>query len=66
MNIDISISKFIIKPVFWLTRFFNDGNVVLVCKGYGDDWKYYTGLYWDEDKDSDFKDYQDYRLWLKI
>lgn len=66
MGIDISILKIFIMPVLWLTKFFNDGNAVLVCKGYGDDWKYYTGLDWDEDKDINFSDYQDYRLWLRF
>jgi hypothetical protein len=66
MNIDIPILKIIIKPVLWLTKFFNDDAVVLVCRGYGDDWEYYTGLYWDEDNDANFNEYKDFRLWLKF
>lgn len=54
MRIEIPIFKKIAKPLIWFTNFFSDNNAVVVCKGYGDDWDYYTGLYWDEDKDNDF------------
>ena len=51
IHVDIKLSQKIVKPILWLTNFFSDNIVVVVCKGYGDDWDYYTGLYWDEDKD---------------
>ena len=64
MRIEIRVNKNVAKPLVWLTKFFSDDTAVVVCKGYGDDWDFFTGLYWDEDKDNDFSDYQDYRLWL--
>jgi hypothetical protein len=39
---------------------------VVVCKGYGEDWKLYTGLDWGEDKDNDFREYKDFRVWVSI
>lgn len=64
IHFDISIKQFMVKPVLWLTKFFNDNKVVLVCKGYDEDWDFYTGLYWGEDKDCVFSEYDDYRIWL--
>ncbi len=53
-------------PVLWLSHFFNDNNFVLVCMGYDDDWENYTGLYWEEDKNNDFTDYENFQVWLKF
>lgn len=64
MNLTLSIPKFLVKFVLWLSRFFSDNNFVLVCKGYDGDWKNYTGLYWDDDSDNDFGDYEDFQIWL--
>lgn len=36
------------------------------CKGYADDWEYYTGLEWDEDKDIEVDWYEDYQIWIWI
>jgi len=66
MKINIYKYKNVIKPLFWLTSFFNDNKVILVCKGYGEDWDYYTGLYWQEDKNINFKEYDDFQLWLNF
>jgi hypothetical protein len=66
MSTEISILKSIVKPLLWLTKFFNDKQAIVVCRGYGDDWDYYTGLYWDEDKDNDFGEYNDFKLWLNF
>lgn len=66
MSIEISIFKNITKSLIWLAKFFNDERVVVVCKGYGDDWDYYTGLYWDEDKDNDLSEYDNFKLWLNF
>jgi hypothetical protein len=41
--------------------------MLLVCKGYGEDYELFTELYWDEDKELDFNNdtqYQDFRIWL--
>lgn len=64
MSIEISIPKILVKPVLWFTGFFSDQKFVLVCKGYNDDWNYYTGLYWCEDKDMDVNWYEAYQLWI--
>lgn len=66
MFLGISICRFLVVPVLWLSHFFNDNNFVLVCKGYDNDWKYYTGLYWEDDKNNDFTDYKDFKVWLKF
>ena len=66
MNLTLLIPKFLTKPVLWLSNFFNDNNFVLVCRGYDNDWKNYTGLYWKDDKDNNFVDYENFQLWLKF
>ena len=66
MRLEIPIFKNIVKPLIWLTNFFSDNKAVVVCKGYGDDWDYYTGLYWAEDKDNDFTEYDNFQLWLNF
>ncbi len=66
MQFEIFIPKILIKPILWFTQFFRDEAIVLVCKGYGDDWDYYTGLYWGEDKDIDVHWYEDYRVWINL
>ena len=66
MKIDVSVFNGIVKPLLWLTKFFNDEKAVVVCKGYGDDWDYYTGLYWEEDKSINLRDYNNFRLWLNF
>jgi hypothetical protein len=41
--------------------------MLLVCKGYSEDYELFTELYWDEDKELDFNSdtqYQDFRIWL--
>lgn len=63
MSIDIPL-YFIVKPILWVTKFFADEKAVLACKGYGDDWEFYTGLHWDEDKNNDLCYYEDFRLWI--
>ena len=39
---------------------------MVVCKGYDNDYDYYTGLYWNEDKDLEIKCFEDYQIWLSI
>ena len=68
-NLGIKIPRMLSKLILWLTRFFNDQNLVLVCKGYGDDYGLYTGLDWEEDSDLDLvrdKSYSDFRLWINL
>jgi len=66
MRLEISIYKVFAKPLLWITKFFNDNRAVVVCNGYGEDWDFYTGLYWDDDKNANLGDYQNYKLWLNI
>lgn len=69
MNMEISIPKFknVIKLLLWLTKFFKERNAIVVCKGYGGDWDYYTGLCWCEDSGNiDFNSYDDFKLWLNF
>ena len=62
----LKIPRYFAKPVLYLTNFFNDNKVILVCKGYDNDFDNHTGLYWDEDKDTDFSDdvYEDFQIWI--
>jgi hypothetical protein len=62
----LKIPGYFAKPVLYLTNFFNDNKVILVCKGYDNDFDNYTGLYWDEDKDTDFSCdiYEDFQIWI--
>ena len=66
MDLTLKIPAFSVKLFLWLSHYFNDNNFVVVCKGYGDDWDYYTGLYWNEDKDLETIWYEDYQIWLSI
>lgn len=66
MNFTLKIPAFSVKLFLWLSHFFNDNNFVVVCKGYNDDWYYYTGLYWNEDKHLEPGWYKDYQIWLSI
>ena len=66
MDIEISILNIFVKPLLWFSKYFNDNNLVLVCKGYGDDWENFTGLYWNEDKYISIGDYNNYKLWINI
>lgn len=65
MKIDIRL-YFFIKPILRFTKFFTDEKAVLVCKGYGDDWEYYTGLHWEEDNNNDLSFYGDFRFWIDL
>lgn len=65
---DVIIPRLFVKSLLWLTQFFEDKNLLVVCKGYGDDYELYTGLYWTEDKDINFFErcYEDFRLWINF
>lgn len=64
--VSVNISRRIAKPILYLSKFFNDNYFILVCKGYNEDDVNYTGLYWNEDRDLDFRDetYSDFQIWL--
>jgi hypothetical protein len=65
MNFEIPVFKFSIKPILWLSQFFNENNFVLVCKGYDDDFELFTGIYWKDDKENCL-DYGDYQVWINL
>ena len=62
-----SINKTLIKPLVWISKFFDDSKLLIVCKGYDEDDVLFTGLYWQDDKDIDLSDnsYFDFQLWIK-
>ena len=63
----VNIPRILVKGVLIFTKYFDDNKMVLVCKGYNDDYVNYTGLYWDEDRDMDVRDgeYEDFQLWIR-
>jgi hypothetical protein len=62
----IRIPRIFVKLVLYFTSFFNDNKIILVCKGYNEDYENYTGLYFEEDKEiNSFDDiYEDFQLWI--
>ena len=63
---DIKIPERIVKPILWFTQHIPERFFAVVCKGYGEDWDYYTGLCWNEDRDNDLSTYEDFQVWLNI
>lgn len=58
------ISPFFAKS---LLRFNPFKRVLVVCKGYNEDYDNFTELVWEDDKDLDFKDketYPQFQLWI--
>ena len=63
----INISKYFVSFFLFLSKSFPEDKFLVVCKGYGDDYELFTGLHWEEDKDLDFiqdEQYSDFQLWL--
>lgn len=61
---EIIISPFLAKTFL---RFNPFKKVLIMCKGYSDDYKNFTELVWQDDKDLDFYDYKTYpqfQLWF--
>ena len=61
---EISLSPFFAKLVLYLNPF---DFILVVCKGYDDDYGNFTELVWKDDKYLDFYDkdtYPEYRLWV--
>ena len=64
---EIKINRLFAKPILFVLNVFRCKRILLVCKGYGEDYELYTKLCWEEDKELDLlrdKTYQDYKLWL--
>jgi hypothetical protein len=60
----INLTPFFAKMILRINPF---RRILVVCSGYGDDYKNFTELGWQEDKDLDFyeKDlYPQFQLWL--
>jgi hypothetical protein len=60
---EITISPFLAKI---LLRFKPLKKVLIMCKGYNEDYKNFTELVWRDDKDLDFYDnelYPEFQLW---
>ena len=61
---EISLSPFFAKLILQLNPF---GKVLVMCKGYSEDYDNFTELVWHDDKNLDFhnKDsYSVFQLWL--
>ena len=61
------VNRSFAKPIIFLFKIFGCQKILLVCKGYGEDYELFTELCWEEDKELDFKNstqYQDFRIWL--
>ncbi len=64
---EIKVSRSFAKPILLLFKILGCQKMLLVCKGYGEDYESYTELCWEEDKELNFKNdnqYQDFRIWL--
>jgi hypothetical protein len=63
MSFEIPIFKFLVRPILWFSQFFNENSFILVCKGCDDDWEFFTGIYWQDDRENCL-DYEDYKIWI--
>ena len=64
---EIKVSRSLTKPILFLFYMLGCQKILLVCKGYGEDYYSSTELCWEEDKELDFKNdtqYNDFRIWL--
>lgn len=61
---EITINPFLAKIFLRLNPF---KKILVVCKGYNEDYENFTELDWEEDKDLDFNDkktYPQFQLWI--
>ena len=61
---EIKLSPFFAKIILAMNPF---NRVIVVCKGYSDDYQNFTELVWRDDKCLDFYDkktYPEFQLWL--
>ena len=64
---EIAISPFFAKLVLWAIPFCLSHRVLIMCKGYGEDYESFTELVWKDDKGLDFYDkvaYPEFQLWV--
>jgi hypothetical protein len=60
----IKLLPFIAKFVLRLNT---SGGIIVVCKGYNEDYENFTELVWQDDKDLNFTDretYPEFQLWI--
>jgi hypothetical protein len=60
----INLSPFLAKTVL---KYNPVNKIIVVCKGYNEDYDNYTELVWEDDKNLDFYDketYPQFQLWL--
>lgn len=66
---EIKINKYCVRFLLYLSYFLPQNKVLMVCKGYGEDYELFTQLNWEEDNELDFvndKQYEDFQLWIDI
>ena len=63
-GMEIKISPFFAKLILRINPF---DRILVVCRGYDEDYENFTELVWEDDKDFDFYDretYPEFRLWI--
>jgi hypothetical protein len=64
---EIKINKYFVRLLLYLSNFLPQNMVLVVCKGYGEDYELFTQLNWEEDNELDFvgdNNYKDFQLWI--
>jgi hypothetical protein len=64
---EINISPFLAKFLLKFIPYKLSNSVLVMCLGYGEDYKNFTELVWQDDKDLDFCDedsYPRFQLWI--
>lgn len=60
----INLSPFFTKFILSINPF---NKILVVCRGYGEDYENFTEIIWDDDRDLDFYDqesYPEFQLWV--
>jgi hypothetical protein len=61
---EININPFLAKALLRINPF---RKILIMCKGYNEDYENFTELVWSDDKDLDFSDsntYSEFQLWI--
>lgn len=61
---EIKLNPFLAKIILRFNLF---NKILIMCKGYNEDYKNFTELVWDDDKNLDFYDkqtYPEFQLWV--
>ena len=65
---EITIHPFLAKIVLQLIPYRLSNHVLVMCRGYSEDYENFTELVWEEDKYFDFYDqktYPQFQLWMR-